>query len=150
MAGLAEKEKVEVRDKDVAAKTSTPLIAAARKLMAADDVLAAAKKAVTRANIAYDLAEKQLVDQMVVENVRAFRTANHGLFYSQIRVFPNIVNKEELEKFVKKHKKTHFLWTTSINSAKLGSYLRELMENSKAIPPGVDPVLKTVIRRRAK
>ena len=144
-------EVAEVEERHIAKVAPTSLLSLAKKLLEVDARVEEAQEALTKANIAYEVAEKKLVDQMITENVRAFRTTNHGLFYSQVKAYPRIVDKDALETYVKKHKKKlGFLYTVSINGNKLGAYVREAMQQNKPIPPGLDPYLKTVIRRRAK
>ncbi len=139
-----------VIDEKKAAKTPAALAALAKALVEATQRIDAAKESLTKANIHYDIVEKKLVDQMTTENVRAFRTLDLGLFYSQVEAYPRIVDKAVLDAFVKKRKSLKFLYTVSINGGKLKAYVKELMQASKPIPPGLDPFLKTVVRRRAK
>lgn len=91
-------------------------------------------------------AEKKLLDEMITQGVKAFKTTELGGFRSQAVMYPNVVDKEALQKYVKTKKLT-FLYTTNVNGTKLRSYVKELMENGKKLPPGIDPFTTTVIRK---
>lgn len=129
------------------AQESAVLVGLAKKYVAADQEVEKAEEALKKLKMFREIAEKKLVDQMVTEGVKSFRSLDLGGFRQQVEVYPNITDREVLNAFVKKRKSLDFLYTVSINGTKFKSYVKELMEQSKPIPPGVDPFLKTVIRR---
>jgi hypothetical protein len=91
-------------------------------------------------------AEKKLVDEMTTQGVKAFKTTELGGFRQQAVMYPNVVDREALNAFVKKNKKLAFLYSMNVNGTKLRSYVKELLENGKKVPPGVDPYTTMVIR----
>lgn len=94
-----------------------------------------------------EIAEARLADQMITEAVKSFKTTEFGGFRTQVEVYPNVTDREVLNAYVKKTKKLEFLYSVSVNGTKLKSYVKELMTANRPIPPGIDPFLKTVIRR---
>src|SRR3990167_3905631 len=92
--------------------------------------------------------ENKLVDQMVTEQVKAFKADGLGGFRTQAVVYPNVVDREALNAYVQKNKKTlGFLYSVSVNGTKLRSFVKELIEQKKKIPPGIEPYTTTEIRR---
>lgn len=130
-----------------AVQESAVLVGMAKKYVAADKDVEEAEDRLKKLKAIREIAEKKLVDQMTTEGVRSFRSLDLGGFRQQVEVYPNITDREVLNAFVKKRKSLDFLYTVSINGTKFKSYVKELMEQSKPVPPGVDPFLKTVIRR---
>jgi hypothetical protein len=95
-----------------------------------------------------DAIERRLVDEMVTQHVRSFKVDEHGGFRTQAVVYPNVVDREKLNAHVVKNKKKlGFLYTVSVNGTKLKSFVKELMEQGKPVPPGVEPYVATEIRR---
>ena len=92
-------------------------------------------------------AEKKLTEEMITQRVKAFKTEDVGGFRTQAVVYPNIRDREALNAYVKKRKTLAWLFTMSINGAKLKSFVKELMEQGKPIPPGIEPYVTTEIRR---
>lgn len=90
--------------------------------------------------------EKKLVDEMLTQQVRSFRT-DFGGFRSEAVVYPNVTDKEILAAYVKKNKKLSFLYSVSVHGGKLRSYVKELLQQGKKIPPGIEPFTMTEIRR---
>ena len=91
-------------------------------------------------------AEKKFVDEMITQDVESFRTPEIGGFRRQVCVYPNVKDREALGAWVKKKKLT-WLYTTAVNGNKLRSFVKELLENGKAVPPGIEPYMQTEIRR---
>ena len=91
-------------------------------------------------------AEKKLVEEMITQQVKSFKTDDNGGFRTQAVVYPNVKDREALTAWVKKKKLT-WLYTTSVNGTKLKSFIKELLEQSKPIPPGIEPYTTTEIRR---
>lgn len=131
----------------VAAVPTSVLVNFAKRYVDADSAVERAEESLKALKVTREIAEKKLVEQMTTEQVKSFKTENFGGFRSQVEVYPNIVDRDVLNAYVKKRKSLEFLYTVSINGTRFKSYVKELMQNSKAIPPGVDPFLKTVIRR---
>lgn len=127
--------------------TTSVLANMAKRFVDADAAVERAEEALKGLKKTRDIAESRLVDQMTTESVKSFKTVNFGGFRSAVEVYPNVVDREALNAYVKKTKKLAFLYTTNIHGTKLRSFVRELMEASKPIPPGIDPYMKTVIRR---
>ena len=92
------------------------------------------------------LKEKALVDEMITQQVKSFKTDLFGGFRTQAVVYPNVKDREALTAYVVK-KKLKWLYTNSINGQKLRSYIKELIEQGKTIPPGIEPYTTTEIRR---
>jgi len=90
--------------------------------------------------------ESKLVDQMTTEQVQSFRTVGIGGFRQQVCTYPNVTNKKALAAWLKRCK-MDWMYTTSVNGQKLKGFVRELLENGKTVPPGVNPFMKTEIRR---
>ena len=90
--------------------------------------------------------EKKLVEEMITQQVKSFKTDSNGGFRTQAVVYPNVKDREALTAWVKKKKLT-WLYTTSVNGTKLKSFIKELLEQGKAIPPGIEPYTTTEIRR---
>ena len=99
-----------------------------------------------KAKAASAVLEKKLVDEMITQQLKSFKTDRDGGFRTQAVVYPNVKDREALEEYVKK-KKLQWLLTKSINGQKLRSFITELMEQGKPIPPGVEPFTTTEIRR---
>ena len=89
----------------------------------------------------------KFVEAMKTEGISSFRIDGLGGFRTQVEVYPNTKDKEALAAFIKKRKNLNFLWTTSVNGTKLKSWVKELMEQGKPLPPGIDPYNETQIRR---
>lgn len=94
-------------------------------------------------------SQRKFVEAMKDEGVKSFRLDKLGGFRTQVEVYVNVTKdgKVELQAFVKKRKALKFLWTTTINGSKLKSWVKELMEQGKKLPPGIDPYQETQIRR---
>ena len=90
--------------------------------------------------------EKKLVEEMITQRIKTFKTDTIGGFRTQPVCYPNVVDREALDAYVKK-KKLGWLLTKSINGGKLRAFVTELMEQSKPIPPGIEPYTTTEIRR---
>ena len=90
--------------------------------------------------------ERALVDEMITQQVKSFKTNAFGGFRTQAVVYPNVKDKELLTSYIKK-KKLDWLYTTSVHGQKLRSFVKELMEQGKPIPPGIEPYTTTEIRR---
>ncbi len=131
----------------VAEAPTSALVNLAKKFVEASNAVDAAEEQLKKLNVAKDIIEKKLTDAMVTEGMKSFKTEDFGGFRSQQMVYPNIVDKEVLGAFIKKRKSLNFLYTVSVNGSKLRSYVQELMEQSKPIPPGIDPFVKARIRR---
>lgn len=130
----------------VEAPTSV-LVSLARAYVDADKRVEEAEELLKGLKKTREMAEARLADQMVTEAVKSFKTTEFGGFRWQTEVYPNVVDRDVLNAYVKKTKKLEFLYTVSVNGTKLRSYVKELMQASKPIPPGIDPFLKNVIRR---
>lgn len=126
---------------------TTALTNLARRFVDASNAVDIAEEQLKKLKVVREIAEKKLADQMTTEQVKSFKTDQFGGFRQQVEVYPNVTDREVLNAYVKKRKSLEFLYTVSINGTKLRSFCRELMENSKPIPPGIDPFLKTVVRR---
>ena len=90
--------------------------------------------------------EKKLVEEMITQDIKSFRT-NVGGFRTEACVYPNVIDKEVLNAYVKKNKKLAFLYSVSVHGGKLRSYVKELLQQGKKIPPGIEPFTMTEIRR---
>lgn len=132
---------------EVAEAPTSVLTTMAKAYVAADAAVEKAEEQLKALKKTRDIAETKLAEQMVTEDMKSFRTNDFGGFRTHIEVYPNVVDREALNAYVKKTKKLEFLYTVSVNGTKLKSYVKELMEASKPIPPGIDPYLKTAIRR---
>jgi len=130
----------------VVTKAPTALVNLAKEYSAADKVVEQLDEKLKEAKRVLAAAEKRLVDQMVTEGMKAFRTDGIGGFRTQVMVYPNVTDRELLNSYVKK-KKLSWLFTVSIHGTKLRSYVKELMENGKPVPPGIEPYMATEIRR---
>lgn len=130
-----------------AVQESAVLVGMAKKYVAADQAVEALEEQLKALKVRREIAEKSLVEQMTTEGVKSFRSMELGGFRQQVEVYPNITDREVLNAYVKKRKSLEFLYTVSINGTRFKSYVKELMQHSKPIPPGVDPFLKTVVRR---
>lgn len=119
----------------------------ARKFVEASNAVEAAEESLKKLKATREIAEKKLTDQMVTEDIKSFKTNDFGGFRWQIAVYPNVIDRDALNAYVKKRKSLEFLFTVAINGTRLKSYVQELMENSKPIPPGIDPFMKNVVRR---
>ena len=91
-------------------------------------------------------AEKKLVDEMITQQVKSFKTDSLGGFRTQACVYPNVIDREILNAYVKKKKLT-WLYTMSIHGGKFRAFVKELMEQGKKIPPGIEPYTCTEIRQ---
>lgn len=121
------------------------LVALAREMVGAEKVVEDLNLKLKEAKAQAEIAEKKLVDEMITQEVKAFKTEDMGGFRAQAVVYPNVTDREALNAFVKK-KKLDWLFTIAVNGQKLKSYVKELMENGKKIPPGIEPYTATVIR----
>lgn len=90
--------------------------------------------------------EKKFADQMITEGMKSIRTQGFGGFRTEIGVYTNVKDKEQLETFVKK-KKLKWLYSVNIHGGKLKSYIKELLADKKAIPPGIELFTPVEIRR---
>ena len=92
-----------------------------------------------------DSAAKKLVDEMTTQAIKSFKT-EFGGFRTQAVVYPNVKDREALNSYVVENK-LDWLYTTMVNGTKLKSWVRELMEAGKPIPPGLDPYTAIEVRR---
>ena len=92
------------------------------------------------------MKEKALVEEMITQQVKSFKTNAFGGFRTQTVVYPNVKDRDALTAYVVKKKLT-WLYTNTVNGQKLRSYVKELMEQGKAIPPGIEPFTQTEIRQ---
>jgi hypothetical protein len=122
------------------------LVNLAQKYSLADQEVERLEEKLKEAKKTRAIAESKLVDQMTTEQVQSFRTSGMGGFRCQVCVYPNVTDREALGAWVKK-RKLDWLYTTNVNGQKLKGFVKELLENGKTVPPGVDPFLKTEIRR---
>ena len=98
------------------------------------------------AKVCLEAAEKKLVDEMVTQQLKSFKAEGLGGFRAQAMVYPNVVDKEALGRYVKKYK-LDWLFTTAVNGSKLRAWVRELLEQGTMIPPGIDPYTTMESRR---
>ena len=91
--------------------------------------------------------EKKLVDEMVTQEVKSFKVDGLGGFRTQAVVYPNVIDREALNAAIKKNKDWKGLIKESINGNTLRSLVKELMEQGKKIPAGIEPYTATEIRR---
>lgn len=91
--------------------------------------------------------EKKLADEMITQQVKSFKLDGLGGFRTQACVYPNVVDKEALNASIKKNKEWKGLIKESINGNSLKSLVKELMEQGKKLPAGIDPYTQTEIRR---
>ena len=131
----------------VTAAPSSALVGLAKRYVDASNAVDAAEEVLKRLKVTKEIAEKKLADEMTTQDVKSFKSDALGGFRQFVEVYPNVTDREVLNAYVKKRKSLEFLYTVSINGTKLRSFCRELMANSKPIPPGIDPFLKTVVRR---
>jgi len=132
-------------EEKVVAKPPSALVSLAKSFSEYEAKVEAAEENLRIAKRDRDMAEKKLVDQMITEDVRAFRTSIGG-FRSEAVCYPNVKDRELLNAYVKK-KKLNFLFTISIHGSKLKSYVKELMQNGEEVPPGIEPFTKMCVRR---
>lgn len=93
-----------------------------------------------------ETSEKKLVEEMITQQLKSFKAEGLGGFRAQAVVYPNVVDREVLNRYVKKHK-LDWLFTVSVNGSKLRAWVKELMGEGKKIPPGIEPYTTTEIRR---
>lgn len=130
----------------VVTKPPTALVNLARSFDAADKEVELLEEKLKEAKKKRSMFESKLVEEMITQQVQSFRSPNFGGFRQQICVYPNVKDKEVLGAWVRKKKLT-FLYTTAIHGQKLKAFVKERMENGESVPPGVEPFLKTEIRR---
>ena len=130
-----------------AARPTSALTNLAKRYVEASSAVESAEEALKKLKVLKEIAEKKLSDQMITEDIKSFKTNDFGGFRRQVAVYPNVVDRDTLNAWVKKRKSLEFLFTVAINGTKLKSYVQELMENSKPIPPGIDPYMRNVVRR---
>lgn len=119
----------------------------AQEFVNAKEELDAVKKAKTAAEEKVVIVQRKFVEAMKTEGFKSIRLEKLGGFRTQVEVYPNKTDPEKLSAYIKKRKSLAFLWTTSINGSKLKSWVKELMEQGKPLPPGIDPYTETQIRR---
>lgn len=126
----------------------TVLIRLARQFAAAQNEVEVAEKQLKDLKAKTAIIEKKFVDEMVTQQMRSFKTDDLGGFRTQAVVYPNVTDRDALNTYVERNKKRlAFLYTVSVHGGKLKSFVKELMENGKPIPPGIEPYMATVIRR---
>lgn len=122
------------------------LIRFAKAYTDADAKVAEVEEQLKAAKAFRDKKEKALVDEMITQQVKSFKTENHGGFRTQAVVYPNVKDREAFTEYVVKQK-LKWLYTNSINGQKLRSFVKELIEQGKPIPPGIEPYTTTEIRQ---
>lgn len=122
------------------------LVKLAREYTVSDTIVGQTEIKLKEVKVKRAIAEKKLVDEMTTQQVKSFKTDRLGGFRTQVMVYPNVKDREVLLAYIKK-RKLQWLFTTSIHGQKLRSFVTELMEQSKPIPPGIEPFTKTEIRR---
>ena len=132
-------------EEKVVAKPPSILVSLAKAFCEYEVKVEAAEEALSVAKKNRDRTESKLCEQMTTEGISSFRTAMGG-FRNQVMCYPNVKDREKLQAYVKK-KKLDWLFTVSIHGTKLRSYVTELMQEGREIPPGIDPYLKNVVRR---
>jgi len=132
-------------DKEVA--PPRVLITLARKFDQAERDAQRLEGLLKAAKEARRLAEKILVDEMVTQDVESMRVTGLGLLRRQVCVYPNYTDKDAFGAWLKRRKSLAWLYTVSVNGSKLKGYVRELLENGKALPPGIEPYMQQEIRR---
>lgn len=126
----------------------TILIQLARQFAAAEAEVEAATQKLKDLKARSLTIEKKFVDEMVTQQMKSFKTDDLGGFRTQAVVYPNVKDKEKFTAFMEKNKKKYaFLLSTNVHGGKLKSYVKELMEQGKPIPPGIEPYMATEIRR---
>ena len=128
-------------------KASKVLIRYANELIKADESLEAAIENKKEREAMYRRTEKKLADAMKTAGLKSFKADGIGGFRTHIETYPNTKDKAALVAFIKKRKSLKFLWKVAINGNTLKAWVKELMEQGKKLPPGVDPYIETQIRR---
>lgn len=138
-----------MRGAKAAAKEEAPpsvLVAFAKAYQDTDSKVEGLEQQLKEAKASRDSAEKKLVDEMITQQVKSFKADGLGGFRVQAVVYPNVKDREALSSYVKEQK-LDWLFTVSIHGQKLRSFVKELMEQGKQIPPGIEPYIATEIRR---
>lgn len=132
----------------VEAAPPSALVRLATLFNQADEAVEESKKKLSEAQIRKIVAEKKLVEEMITQSIRAFRTPFGG-FRSEATVRPNVKaeDKEKMQQYVKRHKSLAFLYTVSIHGGKFKTWVKECLEQGKELPEFIDPGPVTVIRR---
>lgn len=104
------------------------------------------KQTLKNAEVRRDIAEKKLTEEMITQQVKSFKANGLGGFRTQAVVYPNVKDREAFNAYIKKKKLT-WLYTMSVNGQKLRAFTKELLEQGKPIPPGIEPYTTTEIRR---
>jgi hypothetical protein len=130
----------------VVPKASAVLVNLAKAYTAATAAVDKADEELKKLKKIQTAAELKLADHMMTEGLQSFRADGLGGFRTKVEVYPSVKDRPLFEDFVRKNK-LDFLFTTAIHGQKFKSYVRELVENGKPVPTGVDTFMKTVIRR---
>ncbi len=91
--------------------------------------------------------EKKLSDEMITQEVKSFKLDGLGGFRTQACMYPNVTDREALMAAVAGNKDWRGLIKESINGNTLKSFIKELSEQGKKLPPGVEPYTQMEIRR---
>lgn len=121
------------------------LVRFAKALTDAENEVTRIEEELKKAKVKRDIKEKALVEEMITQQVKSFKTDAFGGFRTQAVVYPNVKDREAFTEYVVK-KKLKWLYTNSINGQKLRSFVKELIEQGKPIPPGIEPYTTTEIR----
>lgn len=128
-------------------KGSKVLVTHAKRFIKAKEELDGCKKKKSAAEEKLKRVQKDFAEAMKSEQVRSFKNDKLGGFRTQIELYPNNKKDGVFEKWVKRRKSLKFLWTTNVNGSKLKAWVKELKEQGKPLPPGLDPYEETQIRR---
>jgi len=119
------------------------------KFKEAKEKLDSLKEQTSQAQKEFDIVESNLVEMLQAENKAATaRYDNLGYcVLSKPRVFANctIENLPTLFKYLRARKRGDLIRKT-VNPASLSSFVKELLDNSKQIPPFIGYYLKTSVR----
>jgi hypothetical protein len=131
---------------EVTARPPSILTRFAKALADAELEVARIEEQLKKAKAYAAVREKKLVEEMITQEVKSFKTEFSGGFRTQAVVYPNVTDREALEVYIKK-KKLQWLLTKALHGGKLRAFITELMEQGKPIPPGIEPYTTTEIRR---
>lgn len=128
-------------------KASRVLKKYAKKWISVLEELEEAEKERKKAEAKKRDVQRQFADAMMGEGISSFKIEGLGGFRTQVEVYPNIKNKELVASYIKKRKTLKFLYSVRIDGNRFKCWIKELMEQGKPIPPGIDPYKETQIRR---
>ncbi len=129
------------------AKPSKALVRNAKTFIEAKEELDDAKQEKAAAEEKVKKVQKKFVEAMKSAGVSSFKADKLGGFRTQVVMYPNKKDEVALTKYIKRRKSLAFLYTTSINGQKFKAWVKELREQGKPLPPGIDPYEETQIRR---